>query len=133
MPEGCHPAIQPFVIPLHRDPTVSHFLQTHQLPLLTGAQNMHEADQALDREISAAMLAETGATLVELGHSERRAAFNESDAAINRKVHSALGHGLRPLICIGDSAEEKRWQVSRESVVRQMKIALPEPPRRCGP
>lgn len=70
------------------------------------------------------MLAETGATLVELGHSERRAAFNESDAAINRKVHSALGHGLRPLICIGDSAEEKRWQVSRESVVRQMKIAL---------
>ena len=41
--------------------------------------------RALDREISAAMLAETGATLVELGHSERRAAFNESDAAINRK------------------------------------------------
>jgi triosephosphate isomerase len=104
---------------------VSHFLQTHQLPLLTGAQNMHEADQgAWTGEISAAMLAETGATLVELGHSERRAAFNESDAAINRKVHSALGHGLRPLICIGDSAEEKRWQVSRESVVRQMKIAL---------
>lgn len=86
---------------------------------------MHEADQgAWTGEISAAMLAETGATLVELGHSERRAAFNESDAAINRKVHSALGHGLRPLICIGDSAEEKRWQVSRESVVRQMKIAL---------
>ncbi len=80
--------------------------------------------RAPGREISAAMLAETGATLVELGHSERRAAFNESDAAINRKVHSALGHGLRPLICIGDSAEEKRWQVSRESVVRQMKIAL---------
>lgn len=126
MPEGCHPAIQPFVIPpFTAIQPVSHFLQTHQLPLLTGAQNMHEADQgAWTGEISAAMLAETGATLVELGHSERRAAFNESDAAINRKVHSALGHGLRPLICIGDSAEEKRWQVSRESVVRQMKIAL---------
>ncbi|VTO21870.1 triosephosphate isomerase [Klebsiella variicola] len=126
MPEGCHPAIQPFVIPpFTAIQPVSHFLQMHQLPLLTGAQNMHEADQgAWTGEISAAMLAETGATLVELGHSERRAAFNESDAAINRKVHSALGHGLRPLICIGDSAEEKRWQVSRESVVRQMKIAL---------
>ncbi|WP_142909513.1 triose-phosphate isomerase, partial [Klebsiella pneumoniae] len=106
------PAIQPFVIPpFTAIQPVSHFLQTHQLPLLTGAQNMHEADQgAWTGEISAAMLAETGATLVELGHSERRAAFNESDAAINRKVHSALGHGLRPLICIGDSAEEKRWQ-----------------------
>ena len=117
MPEGCHPAIQPFVIPpFTAIQPVSHFLQMHQLPLLTGAQNMHEADQgAWTGEISAAMLAETGATLVELGHSERRAAFNESDAAINRKVHSALGHGLRPLICIGDSAEEKRWQVSREA------------------
>ncbi|MDP1165925.1 triose-phosphate isomerase, partial [Klebsiella pneumoniae] len=80
--------IQPFVIPpFTAIQPVSHFLQTHQLPLLTGAQNMHEADQgAWTGEISAAMLAETGATLVELGHSERRAAFNESDAAINRKV-----------------------------------------------
>ncbi|MBO0160372.1 triose-phosphate isomerase, partial [Vibrio parahaemolyticus] len=83
---------QPFVIPpFTAIQPVSHFLQTHQLPLLAGAQNMHEADQgAWTGEISAAMLAETGATLVELGHSERRAAFNESDAAINRKVHSAL-------------------------------------------
>lgn len=126
---GCRRAVTPLFSPSSFPFTaiqpVSHFLQTHQLPLLTGAQNMHEADQgASTGEISAAMLAETGATLVELGHSERRAAFNESDAAINRKVHSALGHGLRPLICIGDSAEEKRWQVSRESVVRQMKIAL---------
>lgn len=46
MPEGCHPAIQPFVIPpFTAIQPVSHFLQTHQLPLLTGAQNMHEADQ----------------------------------------------------------------------------------------
>ncbi len=132
MPEGCHPAIQPFVIPpFTAIQPVSHFLQTHQLPLLTGAQNMHEADQgAWTGEISAAMLAETGATLVELGHSERRAAFNESDAAINRKVHSALGHGLRPLICIGDSAEEKRWQVSRESdgAADEDRPVWPEPP-----
>ena len=58
MPEGCHPAIQPFVIPpFTAIQPVSHFLQTHQLPLLTGAQNMHEADQgAWTGEISAAML-----------------------------------------------------------------------------
>ncbi|MEW5288189.1 triose-phosphate isomerase [Erwinia papayae] len=121
-----HPNIQPFVIPpftaIH--PVWMH-LQQHQLRCLVGAQNMHQAENgAWTGEISAAMLAEAGATLVELGHSERRGAFNESDAAINQKVHSALRHGLRPLICIGDSADEKRWQVSRESVVRQMKIAL---------
>ncbi|EOF4705773.1 triose-phosphate isomerase [Klebsiella oxytoca] len=126
LPEVLHPKIQPFVIPpftaIH---PVSQYLQQHQIPCLTGAQNMHEAENgAWTGEISAAMLAETGATLVELGHSERRGAFNETDAAINQKVHSALRHGLRPLICIGDSADEKRWLVSRETVVRQMKIAL---------
>ncbi|KDV94851.1 triosephosphate isomerase family protein [Raoultella ornithinolytica 2-156-04_S1_C2] len=121
-----HPDIQPFVIPpftaIH---PVSRYLQERHIRCLTGAQNMHEADSGpWTGEISADMLLEAGATLVELGHSERRGAFNETDAAINRKVHSALRHGLRPLICIGDSAEEKSWQVSRETVVRQMKIAL---------
>lgn len=126
LPGMLHPKIQPFVIPpftaIH---PVSQYLHQHQLPCLTGAQNMNSAENgAWTGEISAAMLVETGATLVELGHSERRGAFNETDAAINQKVHSALRHGLRPLICIGDSADEKRWQVSRETVVRQMKIAL---------
>ncbi|GLR09549.1 triose-phosphate isomerase [Mixta theicola] len=126
LPDVIHPAIQPFVIPpFTAIQLVSRYMQQHQLPCLTGAQNMHEAENgAWTGEISAAMLAETGATLVELGHSERRGAFNETDAAINKKVHSALRHGLRPLVCIGDSADEKRWQVSRETVVRQMKIAL---------
>lgn len=126
LPDVVHPDIQPFVIPpftaIH---PVSRYFKERHICCLTGAQNMHEAENgAWTGEISAAMLLETGATLVELGHSERRGAFNETDAAINRKVHSALRHGLRPLICIGDSAEEKGWQVSRESVVRQMKIAL---------
>ncbi|MFG1174654.1 triose-phosphate isomerase [Erwiniaceae bacterium CAU 1747] len=126
IPDILHPDIQPFVIPpftvIH---PVSQYLQQHQIPCLTGAQNMHEAeDGAWTGEVSAAMLAEAGATLVELGHSERRGAFNESDAAINQKVHTALRHGLRPLVCIGDSAEEKHWKVSRETVVRQLKIAL---------
>lgn len=126
LPGLVHPRIQPFVIPpFTAIQPVSQYLQQHAIPCLTGAQNMHEAESgAWTGEISAAMLVETGATLVELGHSERRGAFNETDGAINQKVHSALRHGLRPLICIGDSADEKRWQVSRETVVRQMKIAL---------
>ncbi|CDQ54056.1 unnamed protein product [Klebsiella pneumoniae] len=110
MPEGCHPAIQPFVIPpFTAIQPVSHFLQTHQLPLLTGAQNMHEADQgAWTGEISAAMLAETGATLVELGHSERRAAFNESVVRQMKIALYGLSHqqALRTLI-----AYEPVWAI----------------------
>ncbi|MGK9173208.1 triose-phosphate isomerase [Yokenella regensburgei] len=126
LPPLLHPAVQPFFIPpftaIH---PVSEFFRQHDLPCLTGAQNMHQEEAgAWTGEISAAMIAETGATLVEMGHSERRGAFNETDAAINAKVHTALRHGLRPLVCIGDSADEKRWGVSAESVVRQMKIAL---------
>lgn len=126
LPAVLHPAIQPFFIPpftaIH---PVSEFFRAHNLPCLTGAQNMHQAENgAWTGEISASMIKETGATLVEMGHSERRGAFNETDAAINAKVHTALRHNLRPLVCIGDSADEKRWGVSVETVVRQMKIAL---------
>ncbi|QJT80271.1 triose-phosphate isomerase [Kosakonia sp. MUSA4] len=126
LPQLLHPQVQPFFIPaftaLH---PVSEFFRTRQLPCLTGAQNMHQQEHgAWTGEISASMLVEAGATLVEMGHSERRGAFNESDAAVNAKVHTALRHGLRPLVCIGDSADEKRWGVSVETVTRQMKIAL---------
>lgn len=126
LPAVLHPAIQPFFIPpftaIHQ---VTDFFRQQNMPCLTGAQNMHQQEAgAWTGEISASMIVETGATLVELGHSERRGAFNETDATINAKVHTALRHGLRPLVCIGDSAEEKRYGVSVETVVRQMKIAL---------
>ncbi len=64
---GCRRAVtlfSPSSFPFTAIQPVSHFLQTHQLPLLTGAQNMHEADQALDREISAAMLAKPAPRLL---------------------------------------------------------------------
>ena len=124
---GCRRAVTPLFSPssfFTAIQPVSHFLQTHQLPLLTGAQNMHEADQAPGPGKSRRPCWQKPAPrLLSWDIQNDAPPFNESDAAINRKVHSALGHGLRPLICIGDSAEEKRWQVSRESV-RQMKIAL---------
>lgn len=126
LPAVLHETIQPFFIPSFTAiQPVTACLQTHRLPWLTGGQNMSEQDSgALTGEISASMLVDAGATLVELGHSERRANFNETDEKINKKVHAALRHGLRPLICIGDTAEEKAWQVSSETVIRQAKIAL---------
>lgn len=118
--------IQPFVIPpftLVRE--VSHAVAQQGINCLTGVQNMHYADAgAWTGEISPAMVRDTGATLVELGHSERRHFFGENDADIQKKVQVALRNGLRPLVCVGDSAQEKAWGVSCETVTRQMKIAL---------
>ena len=70
------------------------------------------------------MLAEFGVNLVELGHSERRAAFGETDAAVNAKVKTALRHGFRPLVCVGDTALERDAGASVETIVRQVKLAF---------
>ena len=90
-----------------------------------GAQNVHWAEKgAYTGEISATMLQELNVDLVELGHAERRRYFNETDADINRKVHAALAHGLRPLLCVGETLEEREAHVENEAVARQLKITL---------
>ena len=72
-----------------------------------GAQNMHWEDRgAWTGEISPAMLVDCDVDLVELGHSERRAHFGETDQTVGLKVAAALRHGLTPLVCIGETAEE---------------------------
>lgn len=94
-------------------------------PVLVGAQNMHWKDQgAYTGEISPAMIKDCGAHIVELGHSERRAEFGETDWTVNLKVLAALRQGLIPLVCVGERAREKEFGVAREFVVRQVKIAL---------
>lgn len=119
-PEG----IQSFVIPPFtslRD--VCSVLEDSAL--MVGAQNMHWEDSgAWTGEVSAPMIAECGAFIVEIGHSERRQHFGETDWTVNLKVHAALRHGLRPLICIGDTADEFEFGVSQETLARQVKIAL---------
>ncbi|HZT18410.1 MAG TPA: triose-phosphate isomerase [Dongiaceae bacterium] len=93
--------------------------------ILVGAQTMHWAESgAYTGEVSAAMIRDCGAGLVELGHSERRRLFGESDEEINRKVRAAAGHGLRALVCVGESEADRRFGVARETVARQVKIAL---------
>ncbi len=120
------PELQPFVIPpftLVRE--VTQALHNAAINCLTGVQNMHFADHgAFTGEISPLMVKDTGATLVELGHSERREFFGETDETVQLKAAAALRHGLTPLICIGDSLREKQWGISKETVIRQMKAAL---------
>lgn len=122
--QGCPEWIQSFLIPPF--PYVQQVGEAlGSVDTLTGVQNICWAEQgAYTGEVSAKMAKDIGASLVEIGHSERRELFNESDHTVNLKVHAALEQGLMPLICVGDSLEEKRWGVSLESIVRQVKIAL---------
>lgn len=76
--------------------------------LKIGAQNMHYAESgAYTGEISPSMLETTGVSYVILGHSERRQMFNETDEAINKKIVAALAHDLTPIVCCGETLEER--------------------------
>jgi L-erythrulose 1-phosphate isomerase len=93
--------------------------------LLLGAQNMHWEDRgAYTGEISPLMLKEIGIDLIELGHSERRQYYNENDYDINKKVHAALRHNIKPLICIGENKQQKDYQLSYEVLAQQLKVCL---------
>jgi triosephosphate isomerase len=96
------------------------------------AQNMHEADHgAFTGEVSAAMLLDVGVSGVILGHSERRALFGETDAALARKVPAALAAGLTPILCVGES-ETQRLAGETEAHVRaqlEADFAAVEPER----
>jgi len=84
-----------------------------------GAQNLHWAREgAYTGEISGPMIRSTGAQWVIIGHSERRQYFGETNETVNRKIVAALEAGLRPIVCVGESASE-RESAATESVLRE--------------
>lgn len=86
-----------------------------------GAQNMHWEDNgAYTGEISPLMLKELGVSYVILGHSERRGYFKETDEQINKKIKSALNHGLKPILCVGETLEEREGNLHKEIVKSQL-------------
>lgn len=90
-----------------------------------GAQNMCWEDQGqFTGEISPCMLEEMGLDLVMIGHSERRHVFGESDVEENKKVKAALSHGFKTLLCIGETAEQKEYGISAETLRSQLKIGF---------
>lgn len=76
--------------------------------LRIGAQNMHFLDEgAYTGEVSAPMLKEINVSYVIIGHSERRAMFNETDESINKKLHKAFEYEITPILCVGESLEDR--------------------------
>ena len=89
------------------------------------AQNVHfEENGAFTGEVSAPMLSEFGVDYVIIGHSERREYFAETNETVNKKAHAIFNHGMIPIICCGESLEQREQGVTSEHVRYQIKVAL---------
>ena len=106
------------------------------LRISVGAENVYyEEKGAYTGEISAPMLKDLGVKYVIIGHSERRQYFGETDVSVNKKVHAALNAGMSPIICVGESLEQRETGITDELIALQVKSALSGVPadkmRRC--
>ncbi len=118
------PAIQPFVIPSF---TSARQVKAalHGRRIKVGAQNMHWEDEgAWTGEISPTMLVDCGLDMVELGHSERREHFGETDRTVGLKTAAALRHRLVPLVCVGETLAERDAGRAEEVLRAQVLGAL---------
>ncbi len=94
-------------------------------PIGVAGQNLHwEREGAFTGEISAGMLKEAGAEYVLIGHSERRRLFHETDQSVNRKLVAALAAGLTPIVCIGETLEEREGNETLTVLDRQITAGL---------
>ncbi|HEY7518220.1 MAG TPA: triose-phosphate isomerase [Methylomirabilota bacterium] len=94
-------------------------------PIALGAQDCHhEPSGAHTGEISPPMLVDLGCRFVLIGHSERRREMGENDAQVNRKVIAAAAHGLVPVLCVGETADERRQGLTFTTVEGQLRAGL---------
>ncbi|MFC7371001.1 triose-phosphate isomerase [Fictibacillus iocasae] len=99
--------------------------ETEGTPLSVGAQNMHfEESGAFTGEISPVMLKDLNVQYVILGHSERRELFAETDELVNQKTHAAFKHGLTPIVCVGETLEQRESESTKEVVKEQTEKGL---------
>lgn len=90
-----------------------------------GAQNMHfEEKGAYTGEISGKMLKSIGVEYVIIGHSERRQYFNETDETVNKKIKSAFNNELKPIVCVGETLEQRETGSTFEIITKQTELAL---------
>jgi len=117
--------VQLFVIPSSTALAAVHDALGDGSRVMLGAQNAHwEESGAWTGEVSVPQVADAGAQIVELGHSERREYFGETDRTINLKVKAVMRHGLRPLVCVGEPDATFQAGASSDYVSHQVEAAL---------
>jgi triosephosphate isomerase len=90
-----------------------------------GAQNMHWEEQgAYTGEVSPLMLKDAGCAYVIIGHSERRQLFGETDQSVNKKTRAALKAGLKPIVCVGETEQQRERRETERVIVKQVKDGL---------
>ncbi|HEX6208323.1 MAG TPA: triose-phosphate isomerase [Actinomycetota bacterium] len=114
--------------------SVQTVISSDRLPFRIGAQDVHwEEKGALTGEVSPPMLAALDCAYVIVGHSERREHFGETDADVARKARAALAAGIVPIVCVGETLEERDAGRTEEKVTRQVREGLAKvPPDRAG-
>ncbi len=120
--EACDVVIAPAFTALR---TLQTLIQADKLDLLLGAQNVHwEPQGAFTGEVSAPMLAKLDVGFVIVGHSERRQLMGETDEMVNRKLHAVLANGMIPILCVGETLEEREAGATADRVGSQTRAAF---------
>jgi len=105
--------------------TLQTLIEADRLKLRLGAQDCHWEDSgAFTGEVSPPMLAKLTVQYVIVGHSERRQLFGETDEAVNQKLRAVLRHGMTPIVCVGETLEEREAGGTAERVTRQTTAAF---------
>ncbi len=101
--------------------SIQTVLESDNIPILLGAQHCHEQEKgAYTGEVSTGMLEKLNVKLVIVGHSERREIFNETNAQINAKVKAILKHHMTPILCVGETLDERDAGIAKDKVKNQL-------------
>ena len=120
--EACDVSVHPPFTDLRSVQTV---LQADKIPVSLGAQNVHQAEKgAFTGEVSAGMLDKLDVKYVIVGHSERRELFGETDEVVNAKATAVLHAGMTPIVCVGETLEERREGRAQARVTEQLAGSL---------
>jgi triosephosphate isomerase len=105
--------------------SIQVLIEGDRLPYALGAQDVHwETKGAFTGEVSAAMLSALKCSYVIVGHSERRQIFGETDETVSKKARAVFGAGMTPIVCVGETLEDRDAGRTEDKVVRQVRVGL---------